>query len=85
MKRAAFPPCGSCDLAIPDGEDVFCHGGPPGPFLKLIVVSVPGTNQQQQREVTASSYPPVKATMKGCALHPQHPIGKALRKLGRAG
>jgi hypothetical protein len=80
-KRTAFPPCGTCDLAIPHEADkatLYCRGGPPGVFIELVAVQVPGSNQVQQERRISSSFPPVGKDKQGCALHPL-----MRKKLGR--
>lgn len=84
MRRADLPKCGTCDLTMPiegSKDSLWCHGAPPDAFRELVVVMVEGQPTQEKR--TSSTYPPVGKDMLGCAMHPQHPIGKALRKLGR--
>ena len=63
------PPCGTCAFAIPDGDNLWCHGGPPSAFFKLVANMDGGELKQQER--LFGQYPPVGKDTIGCAAHSQ--------------
>ena len=63
------PTCGTCDRTLADGPNLYCHGAPPscwqGPKVEVI------DGAPTQVTATFSSYPPVRADLKACWLHPK--------------
>jgi hypothetical protein len=68
MAQMTFPTCGTCNLGVRDGMDLWCHARPPRPERRMIVETEDGN--PHQKEVITSYYPIVGEDKPGCGLHP---------------
>lgn len=63
-----FPTCSSCDLAVREEKDLWCHAYPPTVRTKMVAITDDGPPRGQESVITY--FPVVGEDKPGCLHHP---------------